>query len=567
MDEGFEILAAEEPEYPVDKEFSNSRKENGAHVQPPNPADLLANLLNGVFSDGLGDDSGSLSLIDDGDTGPAMCFATLLSRARMEMELAADVQRNAKKVTSSVEALLHYGNSGRLFAQAGKVGEKLEVDELILEAVRRLEITCRGNVEGLQRLIDHDELLGVVEERKQKIKGEGGGGDEKSDKRGDGGGELGTTNSSATEASAHQDQVVRKALPLPTYPSDSLQSSTRLRQAVRKGLAPIHVASNDSMTASAFMDMVAGGKKVENKQEQGQRQGEGQEKEQNRPPKKSAPNPVLAMMSLETELAHLSAELGIHSAAVKGTREGLGRTRGGRGGGPGGEGVGVGVGVKVGGKIITQRSLASSFAAAAALDGSFCVVPNSEYSRRSKGGNKGGTLVVSPASMLPRSLHQKERKHSPKSSQTSLNVSHSQPRSSPASSQEAAGIGNLLKTLQALTEENAVLLRENENMRQMKAEADEAKEFVKKFKKEYDQRFENMRNALELFKNKYPSKENPAGVAPASRMGGRESSRLDELEKRLREMGEEGAKKDAALKKYQNSKRCTNNNTNEIDNH
>jgi regulator of replication initiation timing len=113
-----------------------------------------------------------------------------------------------------------------------------------------------------------------------------------------------------------------------------------------------------------------------------------------------------------------------------------------------------------------------------------------------------------------------------------------------------AGIGNLLKTLQSLTEENALLLKENEQIRQMKAEADEAKEFVKRFKKEYDQRFENMRNALELFKNKYPSKGNPAGVALANRLG-RDSSRVEELEKKLRDVMEEGAKKDGQLKKYQ----------------
>ena len=96
-----------------------------------------------------------------------------------------------------------------------------------------------------------------------------------------------------------------------------------------------------------------------------------------------------------------------------------------------------------------------SFAAAAALDGSFCVVPNSEYARRSNGGNKGGTLVVSPASTMPRSLHNKQRKqqHSPKSSPSSSNSALWGQKNSPSSSQEAAGIGNLLKTLQALTEE------------------------------------------------------------------------------------------------------------------
>ena len=172
MDEGFEILAAEEPDFEPSI-TNNPYNEEGQIFQARNPSDLLANLLSGVLGEGLQQKEGS-SLIAEDDTGPAMCFAMLLSRARMEMELAADVQRtdvqrSSKEVTcSSIEALLHYGNSGRLFAQAGKVGEKLEVDGLILEAVRRLEITCRGNVEGLQRLIDHDELLAVVEERKQK---------------------------------------------------------------------------------------------------------------------------------------------------------------------------------------------------------------------------------------------------------------------------------------------------------------------------------------------------------------------------------------------------------------
>ena len=107
----------------------------------------------------------------------------------------------------------------------------------------------------------------------------------------------------------------------------------------------------------------------------------------------------------------------------------------------------------------------------------------------------------------------------------------------PTPSGNSKSVTNLLGTLQTLTEENDKLLKENEGLRRHKAEADEAKEMVKRFKKEYEGRFEHMKMALEVYRNKYPGADNPAtSIAPSlSSTSLRErDDRIVELERKVR---------------------------------
>ena len=75
---------------------------------------------------------------------------------------------------------------------------------------------------------------------------------------------------------------------------------------------------------------------------------------------------------------------------------------------------------------------------------------------------------------------------------------------------------------------------------------------MKRFKRDYDKRFENMKIALDAFRNKYPSEKNPAGKAYIrSQDGGNDRRKIMDLEERLRLVLESSKRKDIAIAKYQ----------------
>ena len=172
------------------------------------------------------------------------------------------------------------------------------------------------------------------------------------------------------------------------------------------------------MTASMFMEMSKKGEKVIVNGNNGRKE-------------------VEDMMSLESELAKISKEIGTYYRSDYSSHN-----RDNFGGG--------------------NSALASSFAAAAALDGSFCVVPSDDFMFRN---------FESRESIRQQVDVRKQRGGSPVQSQGGGN---------------GRSVAKLLGTLKTLTEENEKLMKENEALRRQKVEADEAKEFVKNFKKEYE---------------------------------------------------------------------------------
>ena len=248
--------------------------------------------------------------------------------------------------------------------------------------------------------------------------------------------------------------------PNSSYPSDSLDYSVRIRQAVQTGLSPVHVTTSNSMSASAFMNMIGSSTVLDDAGESANRaavdgdaQGDSKAPQVPHPSSPGVTGPVDNMLSLEQELAHLSAELGLYSATAKAGESGaaasMSKARFGRRAGK-------------------ANPLASSFAAAAALDGSFCVVPSQD--------------LLSERNLRLRTLGgNKRQRNIGKGKIAASDAVGGSPQEVLASSamggqNQPVALQKLLNTLQTLMEENASLLRENESIRQMKVEADEAKE-------------------------------------------------------------------------------------------
>eukprot|EP00521_Asterionellopsis_glacialis_P012694 CAMPEP_0195303084 /NCGR_PEP_ID=MMETSP0707-20130614/32216_1 /TAXON_ID=33640 /ORGANISM="Asterionellopsis glacialis, Strain CCMP134" /LENGTH=765 /DNA_ID=CAMNT_0040366531 /DNA_START=148 /DNA_END=2445 /DNA_ORIENTATION=- len=120
---------------------------------------------------------------------------------------------------------------------------------------------------------------------------------------------------------------------------------------------------------------------------------------------------------------------------------------------------------------------------------------------------------------------------------------------------------NLLDSLRTLSEENATLLRELESAEAARAEAKAAKETMRRFKAQYEQRFAELRKALEKFKGSggpnNGSGPNPVTDSTYVRTASisREAQEKENLIRRLtidlKKEKEDSSKKDAALRKYE----------------
>jgi len=119
-------------------------------------------------------------------------------------------------------------------------------------------------------------------------------------------------------------------------------------------------------------------------------------------------------------------------------------------------------------------------------------------------------------------------------------------------------IMRLMDSLKTLGDENAVLLREVEELEVARSEANAARETMKRFKTEYGKRFSSLKKALEKFRQD----GNTTGSTPvttsnfmknatASDQLQRQEQLIRKLTSDLKKEKEEIKKKDSALKKYE----------------
>lgn len=123
-------------------------------------------------------------------------------------------------------------------------------------------------------------------------------------------------------------------------------------------------------------------------------------------------------------------------------------------------------------------------------------------------------------------------------------------------------IMRLMDSLKTLGDENAVLLREVEELQAARAEAKAARETMKRFKIEYGQRFTSLKKALEKFRQENPGGKMNVNASPVvnasefmksatvSDQVQRQDQLIQKLTRDLKKEREESKKKDLALKKY-----------------
>ena len=120
-------------------------------------------------------------------------------------------------------------------------------------------------------------------------------------------------------------------------------------------------------------------------------------------------------------------------------------------------------------------------------------------------------------------------------------------------------IMRLMDSLKTLGDENAVLLREIEELEAARAEAKAARETMKKFQVEYGKRFGALKNALEKFRQENLSGKNSSPVNTSDFMKNaalldqiqRQEQMIQKLTRDLKKEKEESKKKDSALRKYE----------------
>lgn len=120
----------------------------------------------------------------------------------------------------------------------------------------------------------------------------------------------------------------------------------------------------------------------------------------------------------------------------------------------------------------------------------------------------------------------------------------------------------LMDSIKTLGDENAALLREIQELEAARMEAKTAKEQMRRFKDEYGKRFAALKEALEKFRKGYPSSgENGANPVASSEFARsattsdqllRQEQLIKKLTADLKKEKEDGKKKDAALRKYEN---------------
>ena len=122
-------------------------------------------------------------------------------------------------------------------------------------------------------------------------------------------------------------------------------------------------------------------------------------------------------------------------------------------------------------------------------------------------------------------------------------------------------IMRLMDSLKTLGDENAVLLREIEELEAARAEAKAARETMKKFQTEYGKRFSALKNALEKFRQENLSGKNtsngPVNTSDFMKNAAlldqiqRQEQMIQKLTRDLKKEKEESKKKDSALRKYE----------------
>jgi hypothetical protein len=139
------------------------------------------------------------------------------------------------------------------------------------------------------------------------------------------------------------------------------------------------------------------------------------------------------------------------------------------------------------------------------------------------------------------------------------------PTSDISNSQQSSGntkqIMRLMDSLKTLGDENAVLLREIEELEAARSEAKAVRETMKRFKLEYGKRFSSLKSALQKFRQENQSGQNTSNAPMNTSDFMKNATLLDQFQRQdqviqkltrdLKKEKEESKKKDSALRKYE----------------
>lgn len=150
---------------------------------------------------------------------------------------------------------------------------------------------------------------------------------------------------------------------------------------------------------------------------------------------------------------------------------------------------------------------------------------------------------------------------------SSVHVAHQANRSDPMNnSTDTKQLMRLMDSLKTLGDENAALLRQVEEAEAMRLEARMAQEEMRRFKAEYNHRFQSLRDALKRFREEHPSALNEAANSTTSNPVAnseflrsesahekiqRQEQLIRNLTADLKKEKEESKKRDAVLRKYE----------------
>ncbi|KAM3576682.1 hypothetical protein VYU27_001485 [Nannochloropsis oceanica] len=112
----------------------------------------------------------------------------------------------------------------------------------------------------------------------------------------------------------------------------------------------------------------------------------------------------------------------------------------------------------------------------------------------------------------------------------------------------------LLGCMKTLGDENAMLIKQVEDGGRVRQENERLRREMGEFQEQYAKKFRDLRSALEEFRRKYPSENNPTNHVASARETARVKTLESEIESlivRLNREREAGRKKDAMIAKYQ----------------
>ena len=177
----------------------------------------------------------------------------------------------------------------------------------------------------------------------------------------------------------------------------------------------------------------------------------------------------------------------------------------------------------------------------------------------------GQSIAISASSFLPSRNGINTKQEINKNSEQKLN-------SSSVASTNTKQVLNLLDSLRTLSEENTALLKQIDDAKAARIEADSMRTKMIQFKVDYGKRFSSLKAALDKFRTEYPTSHsqgndqyknqscNPVEnsnyskeKARSEKERARQRERLiRKMDQELRRLKEEGKKKDVILKKYEN---------------